>query len=410
MKHVASVTGFALSVGLTAVVTLLLVPVVIHHAGAAAWADLALGQAVGSAVAIVIGFGWAANGPTTVARASAAERLSIVRDSLRSRAVLIAPALVAGMTVAGLLALTAPLESLLTAAAFGLTGMLNGWFFAGEARPYALLVMETVPRVGGTVVGLLALMAGSPLWVLPAAQLVGVLVAAAISAIRLLSRYRGAAVPKSPKITSILAAQRHGMTVAAASAVWIALPVSVVAVLAPAALPSYALADKLLRFATTAWSPVIQFFQGWVPARDLPTFRRRMQIAVAISSGLLLVAAVLFVVLAEPIYVLLGSGQVHPILWVMIGLAGVLVFGSLGNVIGLVGLTGLGLVRAFSRIVAGGAILAVPALFLFTAILGPAGTAGTAAVIDAACLAIGAVLLARAFATTSSESSQPRGT
>ena len=88
----------------------------------------------------------------------------------------------------------------------------------------------------------------------------------------------------------------RGLVSSLFSAVYLYLPVVVVATVSPAAAPIYTLADKLLRYARSFNSTVTQWAQGYVPSGRSHESARREKIAIymAALSGLAAGAAFFF--------------------------------------------------------------------------------------------------------------------
>lgn len=366
--------GFGLSVGLSAIVTLLSIPVVIAGAGAAAWASLALAQAVGSAAAIVIGFGWGITGPTEVASAAPSERLIYFTDSLWGRMFIAAPA--TGFAAA-ITAVTAPSHSgaaALGTVAYSLTGLLTGWYFTGVAKPWSFFMLDAVPRVAGVAIGAALVAIGLPLWAFPLAVLVGVLLGICATVRRVTGQFLPARARRAA-IAKALRAQSHGMQLSAVSALVTALPPIIVSIAAPAGLPAYTLCDKLFRFATTAFSPVLQFLQGWVPAVTGAERMARARKSAVVGIVLALVAAVIFAAGAPLVGRLLSHGAID--LSVLLGGAFALALASVvaAQVVGLIGLLSLGATRAYARYTIIGASFGLPLTIIGALVAGGVGAA-----------------------------------
>jgi O-antigen/teichoic acid export membrane protein len=370
-----SVGGFALSVTLSAAVTLLLVPVVISHSGPEIWAGLAVGQAVGTAFAVLIGFGWGATGPTQVARAAPIDRVGILIDSVRGRLVLALPGvIIAFLAAQSISALSTPAVGL-TAASFALTGLLAGWYFTGEGRPFSLLLYDTVPRVVGSTLGAAALLVGMDVVVLPILQMAGVITALVLSVAVAARGHRRTSM--APAVWSLLRGQSHGIVITGVSALYISVPITLVALIAPSGLPAYALADKLLRFATTAFGPIIQYLQGWVPRPGPSSLDRRVRMAIASTAAVSLGAGAIFAVSLPAVGDLLSHGTIRLGWELSVAFAALLVLIVMAQAVGLVGLIALDRTRDYSRIVAAGALLGIPAVAVGAYIGGALG-AGTA--------------------------------
>lgn len=366
-----AVAIYGSSIAVSALVTLLLVPVVIANSGAEAWSGLALGQTVGVAVGVLVGFGWGTTGPTEVAQASERRRPSIFFHALRFRALFVAPGVAVAMLITFVLAPSARIEGSVAAAAFVLTGMGAGWYFTGAGRPMSFLLMDTVPRVAGSAIGGGFLLMGTPLIVLPIFQVVGCLAAVLAASVSV------ALTPKDalpwPGLRTLARRQVHGLTISSVSAAYLALPSIVVAWLAPAALPVFAMADKLLRFGTSAFAPVTQFLQGWVPKIGAGSLRTRVVIALGSGAAIALTGAIVLAAASQWASRLLSHGEIVLDLSVAVPLAGVFLLVCGGQVTGLVCLLALGQSAKLALFTTFGAVASVPLLIAGVATFGALG-------------------------------------
>lgn len=397
MRHGTSVAIYGLSIGLSAIVTLSVIPVVIDHAGPRAWASLAVGQAVGTGAAILTGFGWGTTGPTDVARADASGRPQIYVESLRARALLYAPLLAVAVLVTFAVVDQDRVAAALNAGAFASTGLLAGWFFSGAARPVSFLLFDACPRVVGNVVGAAALSFGLPLEAFPAAILIGVLlgvVATSRAAAPGVSVLRSADLHES---IQRLRAQTAGLSISVVAAAYASIPLVIVSTVAPAALSFYALADKLLRFATTAYAPLIQFMQGWVPAGELASTTRKVRIAWPAGAVLALLGGVCFVLLAPWLADLLSHGQVQIGDAVLVPFALALTAMVLAQVTGLVCLLALGEAQMLARVSLMSAVLGLPGIFIGAVVAGVSGAAWMLAAAECLSMLLQVGLLVRAM-------------
>ncbi len=394
-NHASQIAGYGLSVVLTALVTLLAIPVIVAHSGASAWASIALGQAVGTGIGIIVGYGWATTGPSSVALAAPAERTRIYIESFSARATLALPGLVLAAGTSSTIAHDYKIEAGITGAGFALTGMLAGWFFTGSSKPYSFLLFDTSPRLIGTMSGVIALLLKADLVVFPTLQLVGVIIAIIVSSVKICGW--NTSIWRSwswQTISSQLRGQSHGMLIAGASALYISVPISVVAVVAPSALPAYALADKLLRFSTTGFAPIIQFLQGWVPGAEPGQIRRRIRAAFLFGFFLSLFAGIVFVVFLPWIASVLSHGRIVPDLGLSLAFGLILVFLVTEQTTGLVCLLSLNRAKRVALFTSIGALFAIPAVFLGAYWGGAQGAAWSLALAELVALVPQVILLA----------------
>lgn len=271
MKAIAAalvrLATFALTVGLGTVVGLVAIPIITGIVGSDAWAVQALVQALATLFGVLVAFGWGTVGPSMVAGAMPSHRPQIFADSLITRGYLF---LVTAPLMAGVMVLLQPGHALfvtLSSIAYLLPYLGASWYFIGEAKPLRLFLVDALPQLIGTIVGLFVLTVTRDFTLLVATQLVFNLIAVLLSSIMVL-RGTAAGLAFDYSIRSSLsrmAQQRHGVVTAATGSLYVNLPMVAVNLLLPAQLDVYAFADRLFRFSATVFSPILQFIQGWIP-------------------------------------------------------------------------------------------------------------------------------------------------
>lgn len=304
--------GFGLSMALLALASLILIPVMIRSSGEAGWGAIALGQGIGGLGAVLVSYGWAMSGPTEIARGDDATRLAEFLGSLKVRAVLLPVAAV------GLVAITmaiAPVRSDL--AAMGtvvtlLTALSSNWYFVGLARPYLLLMLETLPRLAFTIAGIVVMENGGDALRGLAWQSGGLVAAFVCSSWWILHslRARGSVTARAPKLRQLLVDHGHGVASSLGSGLYSSLPLVVVTVVAPLVQPMYALVDKLHGQVVVGLFPAIYVAQGWVPRAADPGPRARRVLVGGI--GFCALIAVGALVLGPWLLDVLGSGHLQP--------------------------------------------------------------------------------------------------
>lgn len=305
--------GFGLSMALLVLVSLVMIPVMVRASGDVAWGAIALGQAVGTIGAVVLAFGWALSGPAKIARQDPQGRRQEFVESVRARLAILLPIALASAGIAAFSALPG-YRVLAAVSALSTTsiGLASNWFFVGTVQPYLMLCAETLPRIAGSIVGIVLMQSGSSALMGVACQLAGMVAAFLVESaviLGILSR-QGTTPVRGRPVRQVLAEQRDGVTASTGSAALGALPLVLVSWLRPDIQPVYAFADKLARQLATAMSPVITVFQGWIP-RGGDAVRGRARTVVILSAvGCLLLA--LGVVAFGPLLVrYLGSGIIR---------------------------------------------------------------------------------------------------
>lgn len=88
------------------------------------------------------------------------------------------------------------------------------------------------------------------------------------------------AAARWPRIRRSLLDQRHGVVANGLLAAYVpAVALAIIALFSPVLLPMFVLADRLGKFVAMAVSPLLQMFQGWVPAASGLERVRRMLLA-----------------------------------------------------------------------------------------------------------------------------------
>ncbi|TLM85651.1 hypothetical protein FDW83_04580 [Pseudarthrobacter sp. NamE2] len=278
---------FALTVGAGTIVGLLAIPVITRMVGADAWAVQVLVQSQATLFGVLVAFGWGTIGPGLVASAPIHKRPQLFLDSLVTRCYLL---LVGAPLMVLLMILLRPAEAVfvsVASVAYLLPFVGASWYFVGEGRPLRLFLYDALPQLLGTVVGLIVLVATTNFTMMVVTQLIFNVAAVSVSAFVVLRGGHGLvadfAVRNSLKQMS---KQRHGVVTAATGSFYVNLPILVVNTFIPTQLDSYAIADRLFRFAVTAFSPVLQFVQGWIPEGGVESMTHRIRRAAQFAPAL----------------------------------------------------------------------------------------------------------------------------
>ncbi len=365
--------GYALSMLLLAGASLLAVPAMIRASGDAGWGSVALGQSIGAVAAVAVAYGWSMSGPVRVARGSSTSRLAEYRASLKVRLTLVAPSAALASAVAGLVAPARPDLAVAGALTMTLMGLSANWFFVGLSRPYVFLLVETVPRVGGTLIGIVAMSRGNDAIIGLASQAAGFATASLISGLWIARHLlaHGAQQSPSASLMSLLSSRGDGLFASLGSAGYMAAPLMIVSALAPASQPLYGLADKLQRQIAIGLGPVVTVFQGWVPRARDPLKRSQMALAAAAVSAPVLVAGVAFA--GRPLMGWLGAGQLEPSNAMILLMALFVGVHFLDSVVGKAILATFHRLRDVGRATLCGAAVGLPLVVVGTLWLGPEG-------------------------------------
>jgi O-antigen/teichoic acid export membrane protein len=289
MSRSRTIGSFGLTTVLGGAVSVLSIPILIHLTGSQAWGSLALGQGFGSSVGVLAMFGWGITGPAAIAMSHPDTHAAAYWDSIVARGMLFIPSLVIAVVSIWLVAPTDKLAATISGVAMAFGGLSGSWFTVGIKRPDRLFTHDTLPRVGGAILGIVALLLGSGLIVYAIIQVVGSLVAFVLVTGWALPGFRrpDGAARTLREVLRVIAGQRHGVAVAVAIAAYYPAVLAIVASFAPSFLPLYALNEKVLRFAAMVLQPIYQYFQATVPAQRSRALgvaiRRSLQVILAIA-------------------------------------------------------------------------------------------------------------------------------
>ncbi|WP_375399806.1 lipopolysaccharide biosynthesis protein [uncultured Amnibacterium sp.] len=399
--------GFGGSVLLMGVVSIAVVPVVIAIAGPTLWSGIAVAQAIGSFVGVVVAFGWGVTGPAEVGRSRAADRGAYFRGSIASRSWLAMPALpVMGVLVV----LTAPGDKaadVLASIAMVMPALGASWFFVGERSPKRLFLLETVPRAIGTIAGAGLLFAHAPLFGFAACQVLGGLTAVVLSARSVIRRYAGTAALGPAAAVARLAGQTAGVLTGVTAALYVNLPVVLAGVFLPGQVAVYAVADKLQKLVLTGVTPVFQVAQGAVAHPDPEVVRSRAARSGRLAVGFGAFTALAFSLLGGALVRLLSGGRIEVPFPVLAALGVALGAICTSAIIGLACLTALHAVRQVAASTVLGAVAGIPLLVAGAVLFGLTGLAWAAAASEVLVAAYQIVHLRRLVRTQSSGGGPP---
>lgn len=358
-------SGFTISVIIVTLVGVVSIPVLIDALGDGTWGILLVIQSVTQIGGIVVSFGWGATGAASVASMTADERTGFYRSSLRIRAVLYLITLPLVFVILGILTRGLWLESLLGALVYLLPSVGAAWYFIGTGSPSRLIRFDTLPIVGGAVLGIIAAVVTGELWAYLVGQGLGYLVGVSLSALVIL---RGAPTGPAPvPWRDALMAQRHAVLATLTSSLYVTLPIVAVQIFLPAAVPVYGLADRLFRYASVAFQPVQQFFQSWVPERGAD-LAARCRSATWAAAGIATLGGIAIAVLSPFVSLLLSSFQIQVPFSLSIPLGVAFIGIGVAAVVGYACLVVLGRVSALAVSTLVGALVGAPLILLFAAL------------------------------------------
>ena len=309
--HVRRIAGFALIPGISLATTVVLLPIVSHRFGDAGWTSVALGQSIGSIVAVIASLGWPTVGGQLVASSGASETARIYAESLRSRAAVLLAALPFAIAIVAIAARAERPTAILFTVSVSLNGLSSSWFYAGLGRPRLLVRNEASVRLAGYVASIAVLIGRGPLWSYGAITLVAAGVMLWLNVRFGLGTWSVTAVSQGEPTMRILVRHKRGVVGRlAASCFQYAGPLAF-SLLHPAGQALYSAIYQLQNAASNGLGALPQGLIAWVGGADADAKRRRAVRAswVSTSAGL----AVFFAwgaggrVLADLLY----SGRVH---------------------------------------------------------------------------------------------------
>lgn len=375
--------GFAASLVLSTAINLLAIPFVISTLGKDIWGELALAQATAAIFGIVVAFGWGTVGAALVASLPAKDRPQMYLDSLVSRVYLFLFAAPVMYVVVLLIGRTDPQAAALAAMAYLLPFVGASWYFIGQARPWKLLLFDVLPQGFGTVTGVVLIQFFPHPFVFVLSLLALNLLAVVLGAVGALRPRHQSPLRMDLRLgpaMNRLREQKHGVIAAGTGSLNSNLPIVAVNVVVSAALPHYALADKLFRFAVAGFGPVLQVVQGWIPEAgpSHSTLRIRRVSTLAPVVGLL--GGALLAVLTPWASSVFSRGEI------LVGFGLSIPFGLIfaavlvAQIVGLACLIPLGKGAALAKSTAIGAALNVPLMFALGAGFGAPGVAWAVAI------------------------------
>lgn len=374
-KRFAKLSGLVIVPMFGLVSPLLVIPAMTSRFGADAWVAVALGQSIGGAASVVVELGWGLNGPQRVARQGRAFSQQTLAVSIITKLVVLVPLGALAFFIALQLAPAFSLESGLVAVGASTLGLSCSWFFIGTRRVGRLLLADAVPRLVCAVISALVILSGGALWTF---ALIGMLIPSALTVFLALlvnrvsfSQLRTYSVRRVFRLIRLQGAALSGR---ALSAIYIALPVTIVTLAAPAAVPVFAAAERLQRMYLQLLGAFPNMMQGWVGSPGDGGIRMaRIRSALLYNALLGLVAGVMFT-FAAPIAATYVFSGVAAIPFEVSCIGGILVLlVCTSRATGGLALVSLRRVDVIAWSALSGVVVGVPAIFVFATWLGPLG-------------------------------------
>ena len=374
--------SFAGTTGFVAVISLATTWVVLRVVGSTEWGVLAAIQSAAGLFGVFVAFGWATTGAAEVASLKAENRAQWYAGSLVTRLYLGIVAYPVMVVVMGALNPSHLALVIVGSAAYLLPSLGASWFFVGEANPRRLFLYDVLPQALGLLASVPVVLSTQNLVLAVTTQLAFNLAAVWLSARQILRRgTERVCVDFTMKPAfARLGGQRHAMTTATTSALYVSTPMLIINALVPTGLARYGMGDRLFRVALTCFAPIVQFIQGWIPEGGPETVRHRVVLALRLAPVASIVGSVGIYLLGPWAVEVLSSGQVPFGNDLSLPFAVTFFFVSLSQVIGLACLVPLGRVRVLATSTVLGAGAGVPLLVAGAVVAGIHGVAWALAI------------------------------
>lgn len=369
--------AYGLGTGVLGVATLISVPAIIFSSDLDTWGTIAAGQAVGVIAAAVAAWGWGITGPALIAQSPTAGRRLEYVESLKARLIL-TPVLLA-MSIGFIVLFSSAsfrLAGALGCLTTGLVALTANWYFVGESSPWKLFWLETAPRATSTFLAAVLMRLGTSAEVGLVIICTGIVAAVILSSLYI---FHSTSASKSPQlglplsIGRILKKQGHGVVTNLGSALYMSLPVIVLSLMAPRHLPHFAVLDKTYKQFFTAFSPVLNVLQGWVPRAQGGALMQRIKIAVLAATACAGVFIVGFTFLGSALLAWLSDFSASFTVLETLLTASVVGVGLVELVVTRACMTAIGKIRVAARATLIGSVLGLVAVAVLAPQFGPSG-------------------------------------
>lgn len=318
LKSAGSFSLYLVAPVLSAVTPLLVFPSVTRMFGESGLGAMGIAQSVGTAASVIGELGWAVVGPQRIAALSGHERARYVRLASASRLVALAVLLPLCIVIVMALAPEFKLESAIIGAGSAMAGLSLGWAWIGANRPSRMLFFESVPKLLLSVAAAGIISLGGSL----AVYGVALIISALISPLAGLLDFKALRADARADRGQILYALREQAVVTGGRSItagFTALPVTLIAVVSPAAVPLFTAIDRLARMSLSVLAAVPNRLQSWLGSAGSPEdLHRRNRQQLLMNGGMGIFVGVVYAILVPFVASLVFSGTVHiepPIAW-----------------------------------------------------------------------------------------------
>lgn len=403
MRRTRAGLGFAVIPLLGIITPLLVLPVLTSRFGEPAWVAVAVGQSIGAGFVTIGEMGWGLSGPQRVARQAPTSALSLSILSIQTRLVVLGPLALVTVCAALLISPTNGVWAASVALATLLTSLSLSWMFLGQTRPWLVVTFEAFPRLIGLAIAAGLMLVGFDFWVYP---VVGLGIPAIVAVVLSLAHVRRqtsqkARIWKARQVRLAIRSQWSAVLTRSSSALYIALPVSLVSIVSPDSVAVFAAGERILRICLGGLIALPNAMQGWVGSASQANDRRqrvRKSIGWGIAMGL--VGGVLFAFLAPTASSVLFSGvaTIPPSTAAVFGTTLAIV--CISRITGGIGLVASRQVNRLAQSALLGALVGVPAILVLALFFGAVGGAAGELAAEAAVLSFQWLSLKKYLRTT----------
>jgi len=369
------ILGFVIVPMLSIASPLLAIPAITSRYGAAGWSAVAIGQSVGASLAVIVELGWGLTGPQRVARQSRKARQQTLAISLTTKLLVLVPLVVIAACASFLLSPSFRLEAAAVAVGATAYGLNSTWYFIGTGSSIKLLLSDAVPRLLCVAASAFLVFAGGALLVYPA---VGVILPIVVSTVSVIHIERVSTRQlhglNMRRLVKTVAAQGTALGGRALSAVYMSLPITLVSLVAPPAVPIFSAIERLQRIYLQVLAAAPNVMQKWVgQSKGLRRKYRRAAKSVTYNAALGLLAGAGFTLVAPVMSTIVFAASIQiPMEYAAI--SGVLIFiVCTSRASGSIALVAVGQVRAILISAAVGALVGVPSILVAARMFGVPG-------------------------------------
>jgi len=265
-RRVASrISSFGLTTISIAITSFATFPIIISQLGLTTWGKLAFAQSLGLIIATVANWGYQSFGPKLVADLPTERQLDVLFEATRARFFLAGSLFISCCVV---LVISRPEDALalcMGVGAYLLNGLTFMWFFQGSDKTSKAFWFEALPKILAMWVSVNIFFVDRSLLAFCCTFLSVSLLGSSISTVKLIGlRKVLSAALTSYKSVPFLRQSWMGASTSGISLVYMAFPTVLIGLIAPSALATYALLERLIRFSALGLSSVTASIQSWI--------------------------------------------------------------------------------------------------------------------------------------------------